>query len=420
MIDRRRRAFAMGALAATAFGALAGTPARAADPIKIGFSMPLTGGLSGGGKSVILAFELWKENVNAKGGLLGRPVELVYYDDQSTPAQVPGIYSKLLDVDKVDLVVSSYATNQIAPAMPIVMQRNLVFMALFGTGVNDNFNYDKYFQILPNGKETRLAPSLGFLETAMSMEPKPQTIALAAADAEYAQTVIAGARESVKRLRLRVVYDKSYPPSTVDYTPVVRAIQATNPDVVFVASYPPDSVGIVRASNEIGFKPKMFGGGMIGLAFSPIKQQLGPLLNGIVAYDVYQPEPTMNFPGIADFLQRYQARAPAAGVDPLGYYLPPYSYAEMQILAQAVNAVGSLDHAKIAAYIHANKFSTIVGEVKFADNGEWEKSRVLFVQYQNIVGNDIEQFRKPGKVVILYPPEYRSGKFIYPYSDIKR
>jgi branched-chain amino acid transport system substrate-binding protein len=420
MVDHGRRAFALGALAATAIGALAGTPVRAADPVKIGFSMPLTGGLSGGGKSVILAFELWKEDVNAKGGLLGRPVELVYYDDQSTPAQVPGIYSKLLDVDKVDLVVSSYATNQIAPAMPIVMQRNLLFMALFGTGVNDNFNYDKYFQILPNGKETRLAPSLGFLETAMSMEPKPQTIALAGADAEYAQTVIAGARESVKRLGLRVVYDKSYPPSTVDYTPIVRAIQATNPDVVFVASYPPDSVGIVRASNEIGLKPKMFGGGMIGLAFSPIKQQLGPLLNGIVAYDVYQPEPTMNFPGIADFLQRYQARAPAAGVDPLGYYLPPYSYAEMQILAQAVNAVGSLDHTKIAAYIHANKFSTIVGDVKFADNGEWEKSRVLFVQYQNIVGNDIEQFRKPGKVVILYPAEYRSGQFIYPYSDIKR
>jgi branched-chain amino acid transport system substrate-binding protein len=420
MFDRRRLTFALGALAATAVGALWIAPARAADPIKIGFSMPLTGGLAGGGKSVILAFELWKEDINAKGGLLGRPVELVYYDDQSTPSQVPGIYSKLLDVDKVDFVVSSYATNQIAPAMPIVMQRNLVFMALFGTGVNDKFNYDKYFQILPNGRDTRFAPSLGFLETAMSMQPKPQTIALAAADAEYAQTVIGGARDLVQRMGLRIVYDKSYPPSTVDYTPVVRAIQAANPDVVFVASYPPDSVGIVRAANEIGFKPKMFGGGMIGLAFSPIKQQLGPLLNGIVAYDVYQPEPTMNFPGIADFLKRYQARAPAAGVDPLGYYLPPYSYAGMQILAQAINAVGSLDQAKIAAYIHATKFSTIVGDVKFADNGEWEKSRVLFVQYQNIVGNDIEQFRKPGKVVILYPPEYRSGKFIYPYSDIKR
>src|ERR1051326_5787423 len=129
-IERRRvpRSLAA-ALAAPAVG----VPARAADPIRIGFSMPLTGGLSGGGKSVILAFEPWKEEVNAKGGVIGGPVELVSFDDQSQPAQVPGIYSKLLDVDKVELVVSSYATNQIAPAMPIVMQRNLVFMALFGT-----------------------------------------------------------------------------------------------------------------------------------------------------------------------------------------------------------------------------------------------------------------------------------------------
>jgi branched-chain amino acid transport system substrate-binding protein len=417
MADRRRLTLAL--VAGVAIAALP-APARAADPIKIGFSMPLTGGLSGGGKSVILAFELWKEEVNAKGGLIGRPVELVYYDDQSMPAQVPGIYAKLLDIDKVDLVVSAYATNQIAPAMPVVMQKNMTFMALFGTGVNDIFKYDKYFQILPNGRDTRLAPSLGFLETAMTMEPKPQTIALVGADAEYAQTVLGGARDVVQRLGLRIVYDKSYPPATVDYTPIVRVIQAANPDVVFVASYPPDSVGMVRAANEIGLKPKMFGGGMVGLAFTPVRAQLGPLLNGIVAYDVYAPEPTMKFPGIDEFLKRYQARAPAAGVDPLGHFLRPYAYAEMQILAQAVAAVGSLDQAKIAAYIHATKFSTIVGDVKFADNGEWETSRALFVQYQNIVGNDIDQFRQAGKTVILFPPAYRSGKFMYPYSEIKR
>jgi branched-chain amino acid transport system substrate-binding protein len=304
--------------------------------------------------------------------------------------------------------------------MPVVMQKNMTFMALFGTGVNDIFKYDKYFQILPNGRDTRLAPSLGFLETAMTMEPKPQTIALVGADAEYAQTVLGGARDVVQRLGLRIVYDKSYPPTTVDYTPIVRVIQAANPDVVFVASYPPDSVGMVRAANEIGLKPKMFGGGMVGLAFTPVRAQLGPLLNGIVAYDVYAPEPTMKFPGIDEFLKRYQARAPAAGVDPLGHFLPPYAYAEMQILAQAVNAVGSLDQAKISAYIHATKFSTIVGDVKFADNGEWETSRALFVQYQNIVGNDIDQFRQAGKTVILFPPAYRSGKFMYPYSEIKR
>ena len=402
------------------FSVLALGRAEAADPLKIGFSMSLTGGLAGGGKSALLAIQIWKDEVNAKGGLLGRQVELVYYDDQSNGANVPAIYTKLLDVDKVDLVISAYATNQIAPAMPVVMPRGKVFMSLFGTGINDTFKYDRYFQILPNGKETRLGPSEGFLRVAMTMDPKPQTIALVAADAEYAQTVIAGAREIVEELGLKVVYDGKYPPSTTDYTPIARAVKAANPDVVYVASYPPDSVGMVRAVNEVGLAPKMFGGGMIGLAFTPIKTQLGPLLNGIVAYDVYVPEPTMKFPGVEKFLETYQAKAAAQGVDPLGYYLPPFAYSEMQILAEAIAKVGSLDEGKIAEYIHKETFHTIVGDVKFAENGEWEKSRLIFVQYQGVAGNDVAQFRKQGVQVILYPPELKSGNFVYPYSDIKR
>jgi branched-chain amino acid transport system substrate-binding protein len=394
--------------------------AQAAEPLKIGLSMSLTGGLAGGGKSSLLAMQIWKDDVNAKGGLLGRPVELIYYDDQSNSANVPGIYSKLLEIDKVDLVISAYATNQIAPAMPIVMQKNMVFMALFGTGVNDKFNYDKYFQILPNGKETRFGPSLGFLETAMTMNPKPQTIAIVGADAEYAQTVLAGAREKIKALGLKTVYDRTYPPNTVDFIPIVRSIQATNPDVVYVASYPPDTVGMVRAAHEVGLKTRMFGGGMIGLAFAPIKQQLGPLMNGIVAYDVYVPEPTMKFPGIENFLKTYQAKAQAEGVDPLGFYLPPFAYAELQILADAITNVGSLDQTKIAEYIHKTTFQTIVGDVKFAENGEWEKSRLIFVQYQGVVGSDVDQFRHPGKAVILYPLEFKSGEFRYPYTEAQK
>jgi branched-chain amino acid transport system substrate-binding protein len=394
--------------------------AQAAEPLKIGLSMSLTGGLAGGGKSSLLAMQIWRDDINAKGGLLGRPVELIYYDDQSNSANVPGIYSKLLEIDKVDLVISAYATNQIAPAMPIVMQRNMVFMALFGTGVNDKFNYDKYFQILPNGKETRFGPSLGFLETAMTMNPKPQTIAIVGADAEYAQTVLAGAREKIKELGFKTVYDRTYPPNTVDFIPIVRSIQATNPDVVYVASYPPDTVGMVRAAHEVGLKTKMFGGGMIGLAFAPIKQQLGPLMNGIVAYDVYVPEPTMKFPGIENFLKTYQAKAQAEGVDPLGFYLPPFAYAELQILADAITNVGNLDQTKIAEYIHKTTFHTVVGDVKFAENGEWEKSRLIFVQYQGVAGSDIDQFRHPGKAVILYPPELKSGEFRYPYTEAQK
>ncbi|HEX4328337.1 MAG TPA: ABC transporter substrate-binding protein, partial [Burkholderiales bacterium] len=99
-----------------------------AKPIRIGFGMALTGGIAINGKAALLSMQMWQKEVNAKGGLLGRPVELVYYDDQSNPSTVPGIYTKLLDVDKVDVIVSGYATNMQAPAMPVVMQRGMMFV----------------------------------------------------------------------------------------------------------------------------------------------------------------------------------------------------------------------------------------------------------------------------------------------------
>jgi branched-chain amino acid transport system substrate-binding protein len=176
----------------------------------------------------------------------------------------------------------------------------------------------------------------------------------------------------------------------------------------------------VRAAHETGLRTKMFGGGMIGLGFAPIKQQLGPLLNGIVAYEVYAPEPSMKFPGVEAFLKKYQEKAPAAGVDTLGFYLPPFAYAELQVLGDAITKVGSLDQSKIASYIHQTTFHTIVGDVKFAENGEWEKSRLIFVQYRGVEGTDVNQFKQPGKAVIVYPPDLRSGKFEYPYTDAQK
>src|SRR5947209_15460568 len=155
----------IGTLALGGSGALV---AQAADPIKIGFGMALTGGLSANGKPALLAMQIWKDDVNKKGGLLGRPVELVFYDDQTNLATVPGIYTKLLEVDKVDLVVSGYGTNLIAPAMPVVMRKKMVFPSLFGTAVNTDFNYDRYFQIMPAGPEPKIDMSKGFFALAMA------------------------------------------------------------------------------------------------------------------------------------------------------------------------------------------------------------------------------------------------------------
>src|SRR5436853_22474 len=212
---RRKVIGAAGAAAVTA--ALPGRRAfaQSSGPVKIGMSMPQTGSLGAGGQAALVAIRMWVDDVNQKGGLLGRKVEFIVYDDQTSPANTPGIYTKLLDVDKVDLLIAPYGTVPTAPIMPLV-----------------------------------------------------------------------------------------------------RGIRAAKPDIVFVMSYPNDSVAIVRAVNEIGVGSgvKLFGGGMVGLQFTPIMSSLGSALNGITNYNSYVPG--MKYPGIEDFLQRYAKRAAEAKVDP--------------------------------------------------------------------------------------------------------
>jgi branched-chain amino acid transport system substrate-binding protein len=421
MIKRRsfmRASLASGVIAlAAASGALVSFAAQAAQPIKIGFSMALTGGLAGAGKAALIAMEIWRDDVNKRGGLLGRPVEFVYYDDATNPATVPGIYTKLLNVDKVDLVVSSYGTNEIAPAMPIVMRKKLVFPSLFGLAVNDQFNYDRYFQIMPAGPEPKLDWSRGFFQLAKEQNPRPQTVAIIAADAEFALNAAAGARANAKAGGFKIVYDKTFPPSTTDYTPIVRAIEATNADIVYIATYPPQSVGMVKAMHEVGLKAKMVGGCLVGLQFAAIQKNLGPLLDGIINYEFWVPEPTLKFPGIEEFLKKYQEAAKGKGVDPLGHYLPPYAYAYLQVLEQSVNGTKSLDQGKLAAYMHKTTFKTVVGDVKFAKNGEWATTRVLQVQFRDVQPDNLEQFAGPGKRIVLYPKAWKSGNIVYPYKQ---
>ena len=186
---------------------------------------------------------------------------------------------------------------------------------------------------------------------------------------------------------------------------------------MYVGSYPPDSVGMVKAANEVGLKAKMFGGGMVGLQFAAIQKNLGPLLNNVVNYDFWVPEPTLKFPGVEEFLKKYQEKAKGQGVDPLGHYLPPFAYAYMQILGDAVQATKSLDQGKLADYIRNNTHDTVVGKVKFGRNGEWATSRALMVQFRDVKPDNLEQFAGPGKRVVLYPKDWKSGDIVFPYKQ---
>ena len=199
---KRRTAACLGAATfalAISLAGSTGASAQSGEPIRIGYSMALTGGLGPNGQSALLAQKIWEEETNAKGGLLGRPVKLIYYDDQTNPSTVPGIYTKLLDVDKVDLIIGGYGTNMLAPAMPVVMQRKKVFIGLLGLGVNSEFNYPNYFVMIPSGPDPKPAFTKGFFNVAMAQNPKPTTVAIVAADAEFSVNASDGARENAKK-----------------------------------------------------------------------------------------------------------------------------------------------------------------------------------------------------------------------------
>jgi len=384
-------------------------------PVKIGIGIAQTGTLGGGGKAALLALQMWVEDVNGRGGLLGRKVELLAYDDQSNPATTPGIYTKLLDVDKVDLLIAPYGTVPTAPIMPLVKQRGLLLMGNFSFQVNHTVKHDMWFNNAPWGDATSWTE--GFLRIGQNIGA--QTIAFIAADQEFAQNLANGAKEIAKKSGLKTVYEQNYPPATVDFSAMIRAIRAAKPDMVFVCSYPNDSVAIVRAVNEIGVgsQVQLFGGGMVGLQFTPIMSSLGSLLNGITNYNSYVPG--MKYPGIEDFLQRYAKKAAEAKVDPLGFYLPPFNYAIGQILEQAVAATKSLDQKLLAKHLHGHEFNTIVGPISWGPDGERARPAVPMIQFRNVADKNVEQFRQIGKQVILHPPQFKSGDPVVPYEKAR-
>jgi len=401
------------AMAAVMFGLMSGASAEE-PPIKIGMSMPQTGGLAGGGKASLLGIEIWRDDVNAKGGLLGRKVELVVYDDKSSASETPALYAKLLDVDKVDLLFAPYATVPTAPIMPLVKQRGLLLMGNFSFQVNSKIHHDMWFNNAPWGPADSWAN--GFLT--LGQKAGGKTVALLSSDQEFAQNIVTTARDVTKKIGLQVVFDQAYLPSTVEFSSIIRALNAAKPDIVFVASYPPDSAAILKAVNEIGVgdNVKIFGGAMVGLQFAAVMENLGSLLNGVVNYNTWLPEPSMYFDGTKEFFEKYTKRAIQAKVDPLGFYLAPYGYAMGQMIEEAINATKSLDQKALAKFIRENVHKTIVGPIAYAEDGEWKESATLEAQFRNVKDKNIDQFRSAGKQVIVFPDRLKTGDLVTPFE----
>ena len=388
-------------------------------PITIGYSLSLTGPLASNGRTARLAHQIWEQNVNQRGGLLGRTVQMVCLDDETNPKVVAGIYQRLLDEEKVDLVIGGYGDNSVAPAMPLLIERKRYLVALMALAVNASFGYANYFVMIPTGPRPTEALTEGFFNLAASQSPKPESMAILAADAPFSVAPVAGAKAHASRFGFRIVAETRYPLATTDFTSLIHDLTPVNPDILFLCSYLNDSAGLLRAIDAVGLEPKMVGGAMIGPQNGSIKAQLGPLLNGVVNYEYWLPVPTMMYPGVVDLMTEYQSRAAAAGADPLGYYVAPQAYAQMQVVEQAILGTGSLDDAALAQFTRDRSFKTVVGDVKFGPGGGWSEARVLDVQYRSITGNDISEFRDSRTQTVVWPPSLASGALLYPYAEAR-
>lgn len=367
-----------------------------------------------------MAHEIWEQDVNSRGGLLGRQVRTICIDDETDQKNVPGIYKKLLDDEKVDLVIGGYGDNSVAPALPIIAERHRFFVALMALASNDSLKYPNYFVMIPTGPNPSEGLTEGFFSLAAIQVPKPETMAILAADALFAKSPVAGARRHAKIRGFRIVSDHTYPLSTTDFKPIIRGLKAVNADILFLCSYLNDSVGILRAVDAVGLAPMIVGGAMIGPQNGAVKAEMGVLLNGVVNYEYWLPVPKMMYPGVGRMIAEYQARAVSAGADPLGYYVAPQAYAQMQVIEKAIIGTRSLDDAKLAQFTHDHSFATVLGDVSFGEGGGWSAARVLQVQYRHIRGNDLSNFKDGRTQAVVWPSQLASDTLIYPYARAKR
>lgn len=384
-------------------------------PVKIGMSIAQTGLLAASGKPALVALRMWIDDVNARGGLLGRKVELIAYDDQGSVSNTPGLYAKLLELDRVDLLIAPYGTAATAPLMGMVKSRGKLLMGNFSFQVNHVLRHELWFNNAPWNDANSF--SEGFFRIGQRQGAK--SVAFLAADNEFAQSLANGARELAKQLGLKMLYDQNYPPGTADFSAMMRAIRAVRPDMAYVMSYPAESVQIVRSVGEIGVGPsvRLFGGGMVGLQYTPLMESLGSALNAIVNYNTYVPG--IRYEGIEAFLSRYSKRAIEAKVDPLGFYQPPFVYAIGQMLEQAIAGTRSLEDRAIAGYLRANEMKTIVGPIRYRADGEWAQPRVITTQFQGVKDRNVEQFRKAGVQAILFPEDVKNGELKAPFEQAR-
>ncbi|HKZ04482.1 MAG TPA: amino acid ABC transporter substrate-binding protein [Methylomirabilota bacterium] len=363
--------------------------ARAQAPIKIGASISLTGTYAKPGTYQKEGYDLCAQEANDKGGVLGRKVEFVVYDDQSTPTTGVRLYEKLITEDKVDAVMGPYS-SPISEAVANVTEKYKKVMVAPLAATTSIFKKGRKYAFMV------ISPAEVYLEGLVDMAAKRglKTIAIVNEDTLFTKTSAIGVADLAKKRGLQIVLQEAYPKGNTDFSALLTKLKAANPDVIAASTYFDDAVALTRQMKELNVNPKMYGvtvGGDLPEFYDLLKQ------NADYIYGATQWEPSLPYPGQKEFMAAYQTkfkREPA--------YHSAAGYAGCVIYLEAVKKAGSLDADKVREQLLKLETRTMFGDYKVDADGFQLAHKMVMFQWQD------------GKKVTVWPDELANGKARYP------
>jgi branched-chain amino acid transport system substrate-binding protein len=362
---------------------------KSKQPIRIGASISETGIYAGVAQYAVRGYRLYVDRLNKRGGLLGRPVELIVYDDQSSTATAVRLYEKLISEDRVDLIVGPYssAITQAVAAVAEKYQRVMIdpFAAASTIFTNTNWNFQA------------IAPSERYLTSIADICKLRRygTLALFVNDTPSTNAIAAGLKARAQSFGIKVVYEQRFPNGTSDFSSLVLAAKSASPDVVVGMTYVPDAVGLTRELNRQGLKPKLLALS-IGVVEPEFQKALGPLANKVIGNTQWWP--TLKRPGNAEFIAAYEQRYQGTPT-----YQVALGYGAMQVLERAVGQARSLDQKKLRDVISKLRMHTVAGAFRLDDDGRQVGYRSYLMQWQN------------GKPKLVWPPTLAEVPLQLPY-----
>src|SRR2546422_7598851 len=379
-------------LLAAAMGAavLAGSlPSFAQAPIKIGASLSLTGTYAKPGTYQKEGYDVCAEEVNGKGGLLGRKIEFVLYDDQSNPATGVKLYEKLITEDKVDAVMGPYSSPVSEAAANVTEKYKKVMVAPLAATTSIFKKGRKYMFMV-------ISPAEGYLEGLVDMAAKRglKTVAVINEDTLFSKAAASGAVELAKKKGMQVVFTEAYPKGNTDFSALLTKLKAANPDVLAAATYFDDAVALTRQMKELNVNPKMFGvtvGGDLPEFYDTLKQ------NAEYIYGATQWEHTLPYPANQEWFDAYKKEF---AHDPS--YHSAAGYAGCLVYAEAAKRANSLDADKVREQLLKLEMRTIFGDYKVDADGFQVAHKMVTFQWQK------------EKKVTVWPDDLSKGKPLFP------